>query len=117
MSTKSTIGCPLETPWGRATTRERVAPGLWAVSTPSHGGYYVEPAALERIPEAFRAATFARSPHWYEEDCDWAIVARYFPEAFPAEAQAHAESVLRHCHPGPMASTPLPIPPGREVID
>jgi hypothetical protein len=111
-TTSAGAGCPLQTPWGRATPRERVAPGLWAVSTPSHGGYYVESSALGRIPEAFRGATFTRSPHWYEEDCDWAIVARYFPEAFPADIGPRVEAILRHCHPRPMALTPIPNPRG-----
>jgi hypothetical protein len=108
---------PVDTPWGRAITRERVAPGLWVVTTASHGGYYVEPSALDRIPEVFRAATFTRSESWYEEDCDWAIVARYFPEAFPPEAQDHAEAVLRRYHTRAMALTPTPNPPGWTVID
>jgi hypothetical protein len=67
MSIRNTLRCPIQTPWGRAITREFVAPGLWVVSTASHGGYFVEAHALDRIPEVFRAATFTGSPHWYEE--------------------------------------------------
>jgi hypothetical protein len=111
------MSCPIKTPWGRAITREQVAPGVWVVTTASHGGYYLEPAARERIPLIFQRATFTRDPAFYEEDCDWAIVARYFPEAFPPEAQEYAEATLRRYHAGPMAATPLPNPPGWTVID
>jgi len=68
------------------------------------------PARLEKEPQGHLAG---RLPY----DCDWAIVARYFPEAFPPEAQDHAEAVLRRYHTRAMALTPTPNPPGWTVID
>ena len=65
---------------------------------------------MEKEPQGHLAG---RLPY----DCDWAIVARYFPEAFPDEAQEHAESVLRRCHPRVLAATSRPIPRGWDVID
>jgi hypothetical protein len=53
------------------------------VSTASHGGLYVTGEALERIPRQFRMATFSKDEHWYEEDVDFAIVARFVPGAYP----------------------------------
>jgi hypothetical protein len=117
MSTRNTLRCPIQTPWGRAITREFVAPNVWVVTTESHGGYYVEPSVRERIPLVFRRATFTRDQAWYEEDVDWAIVARYFPEAFPPEAHELAETILRQCHPRVLAATSRPIPRGWDVID
>jgi hypothetical protein len=93
--------CPLDTPSGRAQTYGEVCDGVWGISTASHGGYYVEARVLDRIPEAFRNATFTRSPRWFEEDVDWAIVVKFFPEPFPAEAQEAADFLLRKCHAGP----------------
>lgn len=94
-----TTTCPKDTPWGRAQHIEELVPGqVWSVSTAGHGGLYVTGDALQRIPQSFRLATFTRSPQWYEEDCDWAIVARFIPEAFPDVARAKAESYLSQYH-------------------
>jgi hypothetical protein len=92
---------PAMTPWGVHDYRKQVCLGLWFVSTPSHGGYYVEPQLLPRIPEVFRKATFTRLEAWYEEDVDWAIVAKFIPEAFPPQAQEAADLILRKAHLGP----------------
>lgn len=89
------------TPWGPAQHVEVRIPGqVWAVSTMGHGGFYVTGAALERIPSAFRQATFTRDPHWYEEDVDWAIVAKFVPEAVGhnPEVLADAERFLKDFH-------------------
>jgi hypothetical protein len=83
------------TPWGPATLVEPLIPGqVFAVSTAGHGGLYVTGAALDRIPAVFRRATFTRSENWFEEDVDWAIVARFLPELFP-HLQREAEAILR----------------------
>lgn len=93
-----TTQVPLNTPWGYAQDAEQVAPGVWCVSTASHGGYWLnaEARAAMRMkePALARFKTFAGGP-WYEEDCDWAVVALAFPEAFPAEARENALRCLR----------------------
>jgi hypothetical protein len=43
-----------------------------AVSTASHGGIVVSPAALDRVPEPLRGTSYSAAG-WFEEDCDWAI--------------------------------------------
>ena len=86
------IGC--STPWGVSDHQETVMPGLVFHSTPSHGGYGLEPRlnalVLQRFP-GFR--TFCGQAGWYEEDCDWAAVALTFPQCFPAETVKHAEDM------------------------
>lgn len=90
------------TPWGQSDSYEVVAPGIVSYSTPSHGGYRLTPerCAVVRQLLADRGCAgfepFAGWP-WFEEDCDWCLVALAFPEHFPASAQADAEATFaRH---------------------
>ena len=66
-----------KTPWGKAQTIKVVTPGIISVTTSSHGGLKVSKALNDTIPAAGRKAN-----GWYEEDCEWAIVALCFPAAF-----------------------------------
>ncbi len=86
----------MNTPWGRADYVREIGNGILSVSTPSHGGYYVPPAMVARMPEAARA-TFCGVSGWFEEDCDWALVAMSFPELFPPEAVGHARRTVACC--------------------
>ena len=85
----------MNTPWGKADQVERVGSvadeTILFVSTASHGGYYVPPHASELILPEYRkrAERWSGSPHWYEEDCEWASVAVTFPDLF-TEAQLEA---------------------------
>lgn len=66
---------PKLTPWGRPDCATEIVPGVWRLSTPSHGGYWLAPEQQQRVEQAFPLfRPFAGKP-WYEEDCDWAIVA------------------------------------------
>lgn len=76
------------TPWGKADQVRHIGRGIKSVCTPSHGGYYVPPAELAKMPEAARK-THA-GPGWYEEDCDWCLVALAFPDLFEEPAIAAA---------------------------
>jgi hypothetical protein len=49
-----------------------LGPDAVAVSTPSHGGIWVAPAGLSRIPPPLRATAYSAGG-WFEEDCDWCI--------------------------------------------
>lgn len=83
----------LSTPWGIADYVKDIGNGILRVATPSHGGYYVPgPMRLKMPPAALM--TFCGVPGWYEEDCDWAIVALCFPDLFPAEAIPEARAML-----------------------
>jgi hypothetical protein len=59
---------PRETPWGRADHITQIIPGIWHVSTPSHGGIWLSPERQAAVPDYMRSADA-----WYEEDCDWAV--------------------------------------------
>lgn len=68
------------TPWGAAETATPIADGIVSVSTASHGGIWISEARRQAMPAAFRI-----EGHWYEEDCEWALVAASFPDAFRAK--------------------------------
>jgi uncharacterized protein DUF7007 len=87
------------TPWGTADHVKRYAEGVTFYGTPSHGGFKLAPKQNARVPEALRKASFCGNGErgWYEEDCDWNIVAFVFPELFtPAEAVGAREYVKNH---------------------
>jgi len=59
-------------PWGRIDNVTPLGPEAVSVTTPSHGGIWVTPDALERIPQPLRATAYSGGG-WFEEDCDWCI--------------------------------------------
>ena len=77
----------MRTPWGEAQRIERIAPGIEFVSTASHGGYRLDSERNSVVPRAWRAAGFNGLPArgWYEEDCDWSMVALTFSQFFQNE--------------------------------
>lgn len=76
----------MRTPWGESQHVDLVAPGITSVSTAGHGGYKLDPVRMSAVFARFpHFRTFAGGP-WFEEDCDWAIVALTFPEHFSVEA-------------------------------
>jgi len=84
----------MRTPWGQADHYEQIAPGVYRVDTPSHGGYWVREFARAKWPENLRDYEPFAGVGWYEEDCDWAIVALAMPHLFPVEAQEHARGIV-----------------------
>lgn len=100
------------TPWGRADHVTKIADGIYAVSTPSHGGVFLTPERNALIPADIKAATFNGGQGalgWYEEDCDWAVPFLVYLQEFDlavAEGNAHdvkqrrATMCLESFHPG-----------------
>jgi len=77
-------------PWGRVQNQKELAPGIIAVSTASHGGIWVAPDLLAKMP--IQSTAYSEGG-FFEEDCDWALVALAFPYAFDAAALAVAEKM------------------------
>lgn len=71
----------LETPWGPAEHTKDIGGGILRVDTPSHGGYFVPPALNVLVPSIWRESSFNKQAMngWYEEGCDWFMVALTFP--------------------------------------
>lgn len=85
-----------QTPWGTPDTITETAPGITLYTTPSHGGYHLSPARIASMPQCLREFQPWAGPGWYEEDCDWSIVALAFPQFFPADALPAALKTLKH---------------------
>ena len=87
-----------DTPWGAADHVECIAPGVFAVSTPSHGGLYLDDVALDAIPAAHRAYA-ARWSHgygdaWFEEDCAAACVVVAMPQHVAVDQVERARATV-----------------------
>jgi len=87
------------TPWGRADSQTEVAPGIWHVTTPRHGGLFVERALRDRLQ--IQETQYSKGG-FYEEDCDWAFVAIAFPEHFSDSMEA-ARNTLKNAYGGKYA--------------
>ena len=83
---------PKYTPWGAPDSAVLVGEGIWFITTPSHGGYYLEPAANERVPLFYRDCTFDGQglDGFYEGDSDACIVPVFLPESFEPDQVATA---------------------------
>lgn len=87
----------MQTPWGQSESIEKIGnDGIIFVSTERHGGFHVPQPLIDRIPAAHRAATFRQlgEQGWFEEDCDWCIVVKAFPELFGERQQQIAEKTF-----------------------
>ena len=74
---------PTYSKWDRPDHCEQIAPGIWSVSTPSHGGFMLSPQRIAAMPELLRAcAPDCKRDGSFEEDCEWALVVLAFPECF-----------------------------------
>jgi len=85
---------PTNSPWGGIQHADELGPGVWSVSTSSHGGIHLSDQRLALIPDYMRG-----DGSWFEEDCDWAVVATVFPDLFTPEALAAAADTFRHWRP------------------
>jgi hypothetical protein len=84
----------MNTPWGQSQHVKHFGPDIFSVSTAGHGGFKVEAKANLKIPFYMREAD-----GWYEEDCDWAVVAVVFPDLFTAEDHVLAKKTLASWKP------------------
>lgn len=94
------VGCPVSSPWGAVDGATQLAEGIYAVSTPSHGGVWIAPALRDQVPPVGReyGKKWAHgSEGWYEEDVAWAIPALVFPAAFPDLQETARTYVASYC--------------------
>lgn len=87
------------TPWGIADGATQYGPGLVFYYTPSHGGFHVEPDLLATMPAHLRSIRpFCGQEGWYEEDCDYALVALAFPDRFHPDELSAAGDIFKAHH-------------------
>lgn len=64
------IGDP--SPWGAIRTATPLGPDAVVVKTDDHGGIWISPGALGRLPAALRQTPTSKDG-WYEDETDWCI--------------------------------------------
>ena len=82
------------TPWGKPDQQKQIAEGIVKVCTPSHGGIWLSPQRRADMPKQYRDIPTFAGANWYEEDCDWALVALSFPQYFDQNAVTAATETL-----------------------
>lgn len=90
---------PDATPWGSIDSAEQIHPGIWHVTTPSHGGFLLSDERQSGMPDSLGLATSV-----YEEDVDYALVVLAFAREFTADACGpmlvrNAHDTVRNWHP------------------
>lgn len=71
------------TPWGKSQHQTQFGEGIVFHTTAGHGGFHVESRLLKLMPQVLQDFNpFTGKKGWFEEDCDWAIVAVAFPDRF-----------------------------------
>lgn len=103
----------VSTPWGPAHASRNIAEGITFHTTSSHGGIELGPTRLAMMPAELRSVHPWAGEGWYEEDCDWAIVALAFPQHFsPREVRCAVLTVRGYC---PRAAAYVDSPAGATV--
>ncbi len=82
------------TPWGGSQLATIYAEGVVSHSTSGHGGFHLSPGRNRQVDASVRSAG-----GWYEEDCEWAIVALTFPDLFTGYERRCADDAARNSFP------------------
>jgi hypothetical protein len=117
---RSVSGHPIDTPWGIPQTTTEIAPGIFAYTTASHGGYWLSSERVMTMPKCLREFVPFGGPQsgpgrWFEEDCDWSVVALAFPQFFPDDAISAALKTLEQYKPEIYANVVAMRAGGRQV--
>lgn len=91
---RARVDLPMSTPWGPSQIATRYAEGVICYDTASHGGFLLDEERNARMHPALRLPE-----GWYEEDCDWALVATGYPDLFTDKEKRSADKMLRDWHP------------------
>lgn len=92
---RETINSRSQTPWGHSDTATQYAPGIVFYETPNHGGFHLSHQRRAEMPKLLRQFRgYSGDPQWYEEDCDWAVVALAFPSMFDGKELWHATNTV-----------------------
>lgn len=82
------------TPWGRSQLATIYAEGVAVHVTEGHGGFHLSAERNADVHPLLR-----KDIPWYEEDCEWAIVAISFPDLFTGHERSLAEKTIRNTWP------------------
>jgi len=89
-------GAVSDSPWGEVQNTTPVTEGIEQVTTAGHGGIRVFGQTSTKLSVAAKDQAICEDgSYWFEEDCNWAIVANEFPESFSERDQELAQSSLK----------------------
>ena len=104
---------PQHSLWGTIQSAEQILPGIWHVTTPSHGGFILSESRQAAMPPSL-----VLDQPSYEEDADYALVVLGFAAEFTAKGGADAllvgiaHDTVRNWHPDRYAAfTGKPVAP------
>jgi hypothetical protein len=80
--TRLTAHVGMDSPWGIVDHVTPLATGIALVSTPGHGGIWLDQAHAALMP-AYMATAYSRGQFW-EEDVDWILPALVFADELRA---------------------------------
>lgn len=87
-------------PWGKVDGHTPFGDlGLYHHSTAGHGGIYVPDEMLRRMPKPYRDANGYAGRNWFEEDCEWALVALSFPSGLSEKQIESATRTVKNWYP------------------
>ena len=90
---------PRNSVWGLVQQATEHAPGMWFVSTASHGGFMLSEERFQAMHPAFRCNTYGGMRN-FEEDCEVSLVIAAFPECFTAEQVEQAKATIAYLADG-----------------
>lgn len=68
---------PIQSPWGKVQTCDALCPGVFLVSTASHGGTMVSNEVADLLSSAARKCSFKQGGYFcFEEDCQESVALR-----------------------------------------
>ncbi|MGI2036119.1 DUF7007 domain-containing protein [Rhizobium panacihumi] len=82
------------TPWGGSQLAMFYAEGVVSHSTSGHGGFHLSSDRNRLVDASVRTAG-----GWYEEDCEWAIIALTFPDVFTGYERRCADQIAKDTFP------------------
>lgn len=85
--------------WGQPDECERMAEGIYQVSTPSHGGWVLSAERQARIPRDIIAAVgYGADAGAWEEDCAWSVpCALFWDDIAAACGDGERLATMRQC--------------------
>jgi hypothetical protein len=82
------------TPWGGSQMATIYVEGIVSHSTSGHGGFHLSSDRNLLVHASVRSAG-----GWYEEDCEWAIVALTFPDVLTGYERRCADDIAKNTFP------------------
>lgn len=84
-------------PWGDIQETQRIADGIYYITTASHGGYLVSGKRWDEMPEHFRKCSLT-DDNWFEHDMSWCGVVLAYPDCFPPALYHIAKQLYREVY-------------------